>query len=111
MINRRLIQELYDTYSTPPQSPAMPDMPTLYACAGSMHGIREDAESRSITLDSLPEYSLFHSIPLAHIHHIIAFDNWVAIVLRSSIVFLSRTDRRVMIDIKALSDSHPYDLE
>ena len=98
MINRALIHELYDKYSKPPKSVDMLDLAALYNCVGTLHGITTDAGT--LCIGSLPDDSPFKRIRLTHIHGIIAFDNWVAVVLRPSILFLNRIEPTVSIDIK-----------
>ena len=49
--------------------------------------------------------SPFHRIPVSHIHAIIDFDEAVAIVLHSSIVFISKDDGAVFVHIKEIGMS------
>lgn len=102
MINRNVIKELYSKYSKPPRSIDELDFAALSDCVGELHGIRIDVVSNTVAFGSLPADSPFASVPLTHIHGIVAFDDWVAVVLRSAILFLCRREPKVSVDIKAV---------
>lgn len=102
MINRNVIKELYSKYSKPPRYVDELDLVTLTECVGELHRVRIDVVSNTVTFGSLPADSPFASVPLAHIHGIVAFDDWVAVVLRSAILFLSRRELKVSVDIKTV---------
>lgn len=48
-----------------------------------------DADTNELVISSIQEDSPFHTIRLNHIYAIVPFEEWTAIVLHSSIVFLN----------------------
>ena len=101
MITRKVIQTLYKKYRKLPESPDCLDMPLLFECA-PYHNISIDMEGPvdSMIIGSIEPNSPFHRIPLERIHGIVAFEEWIAIVLHSSIIFLNRKSPRVSIHVR-----------
>ena len=101
MITRKVIQTLYKRYRKLPESPDCLDMPLLFECAAK-HNIKIDMDSTvdSLVIGSIDPASPFHRIPLERIHAIVPFEDWVAIVLHSSIIFLNRKSPRVSIHVR-----------
>lgn len=101
MITTKVIESLYKTYSKRPESPDCLDIPILFDYS-SHHGINIDMEGNgaALVINSIEEPSPFHRLPLKLIHGIIPFEKWVAVVLRSSIIFLDRNSPKVNIHIK-----------
>lgn len=100
MITKEVIQTLYKKYPKRAKSIDCLDIALLFDAAGTMHNIYVDMETEKLTIGSLDERSIFRSIPLAHIHAIVPFDEWVAIVLHSSVVFLNKQNTKVSIHLK-----------
>lgn len=101
MITKRVIETLYKTYNKRPASPDCLDVAMLFEYACEHHNISIDMEGPidSLIIRSIDPMSPFHRIPLEKIHAIVPFEEWVAIVLHSSIIFLNRNDSRVSVHI------------
>ena len=102
MITREVIDTLYKKNSKAPSSPDCLDMPLLFDYAAEHHNITIDMDGPVdfMVINSIDPDSLFHKIPLARIHAIVPFEEWIAIVLHSSIIFLSRKSPKSSIHIK-----------
>lgn len=102
MITKRVIDTLYKKYKKPPESPDCLDMPLLFEYASQHHNVSIDMEGPvdSLIIRSVDPRSPFHRIPLEKINAIVPFEEWVAIVMHSSIVFLNRKSSKVSVHIK-----------
>ena len=102
MITRQIIQTLYKKYRKLPESPDCLDMPLLFDYAARHHNIEIDMDGpvESLVIRSIDKDSPFHRIPLNRIHAIVPFEEWVAVVLHSSIIFLNRTSSRVSVHVR-----------
>lgn len=102
MITREVIDTLYRKYSKAPSGPDCLDMPLLFDYVAELHDITIDMEGTTdcMIINSIDPGSPFHRIPLRNIHAIVPFEEWIAIVLHSSIIFLSRKAPKVSIHIK-----------
>ena len=103
MITQEAIKEIYKKYSKKPESIDELNMPPLFEAANVNHGIEVDEEK--ITINSLPQSSIFRIIPLRNINAILEFEETVAIVLHSSIIFLNKADNRSFIHFRPLEPS------
>ena len=86
MITKQVINTLYKKYRKLPESPDCLDMPLLFDYASTHHNISIDMEGPvdALIIRSIDPASPFHRIPLERIHAIVPFENWVAIMLHSS---------------------------
>lgn len=102
MITKRVIQTLYKKYKKLPESPDCLDMPLLFEYASRHHNVTIDMDGPvdSLIIRSVDPRSPFHRIPLEKIHAIVPFEEWVAIVMHSSIVFLNRKSPKVSVHIR-----------
>lgn len=101
MITRQVIQTLYRKYAKRPASPDCLDMPLLFDCAGHHDIIIDmDGPTDMLIINSIDPASPFHAIPLNRIHAIVPFEEWVAIVMHSSVIFLNRKSSKVSVDIR-----------
>lgn len=100
MITRKVIDTLYKKYSKLPKSPDCLDFVLLFETVAGHHNINIDIESDTMQIGSIDQASPFHSIPLSKIHAIVPFEEWVAVVLHSSIIFLNKKNNKVSIHIK-----------
>ncbi len=102
MITRQVIKNIYKKYNKLPESPDCLDMALLFETVSEHHKISVDINGpvEYLIINSVDEQSPFHSIPLERIYAIIPFEEWVAIVLHSSIIFLNRDDERVCVNIR-----------
>ena len=98
MINKKVIEELYKKYNKRPESPFDLNLSLLFDYLVENHNIAIDEDN--LTIGSIEADSPFHSIPLRHIHAIVEFGDDIAIILHSSIIFLSKYTDRVNIHIK-----------
>lgn len=107
MITKRVIETLYKKYRKLPESPDCLDMPLLFEYASQHHNVSIDMDGPidSLIIRSVDPRSPFHRIPLEKIHAIVPFEEWVAIVLHSSIVFLNRNSAKVSVHIKPYKPS------
>ncbi len=102
MITREVIDTLYKKYSKAPSSSDCLDMSLLFDYLSEHHDITFDMEGPvdCMVINSIDPSSPFHSIPLRRIHAIVPFEEWIAIVLHSSIIILNRNNSKVSIHIK-----------
>lgn len=102
MITRKVIQTLYKKYRKLPDSPDCLDMALLFEYAAEHHNISIDMDGPvdALIIRSIDPDSPFHRIPLERIHAIVPFEEWVAIVLHSSIIFLNRKSSRVSVHVR-----------
>lgn len=98
MITKKVIDELYRKYNKRPETPFDLNLGILFDETVESHGLVLDEEK--LIIGSLPEGSLFHSISLKHIHEIVEFEDCVAVVLHSSIIFLNKHDSRTFVNIR-----------
>lgn len=103
MITKEVIAQIYKKYSKLPKSPDYLDMPLLFDYAAEHHNITIDMDGPvdALVINSIERHSPFHRIPLERIHAIVPFEEWVAIVLHSSIIFLNRKNSKVSINLRA----------
>lgn len=102
MITRENIKEIYRKYKNAPSSIDELDIATLFDETAIHHDIMIDPEENTLTIGSIDTKSLFHTLPLDRIYAILGFEEWVAIVMHSSIIFLNRNNSKVAIDIKEI---------
>ncbi len=102
MITKEVIDTLYKKYAKAPSSPDYLDIPLLFDYVAEHHNVTIDMDGPvdALVINSVDPSSPFHRIPLRRIHAIVPFEEWVAIVLHSSIIFLSRKGPKVSIHIK-----------
>lgn len=105
MITKKVIDSLYKRYGKRPDSTDELNIALLFEAAHPVHDIV--IENERVIINSVGSDSPFHSIPLKLIHAIVEFDEAVAIVLHSSIIFLSRqeSDHPVSVHLKDLKPS------
>lgn len=103
MITKEVIKEIYKKFSKRPSSIDELNMPPLFEAAHPSHGI--SIEDDKIYINSIPRNSIFHSIPIKNINAILEFESVVAIVLHSSIIFLSKTDNKNYVNFKPIEMS------
>lgn len=107
MITKKVIETLYQKYKKLPPAPDYLDMPLLFDYAAKHHKITIDMDGPVDTLkiNSIDASSPFHSIALERIHAIVPFEEWVAIVLHSSIIFLNRNSSKVSVHVRTEAPS------
>ena len=103
MITRKNIDEIYSKYSKRPSSPDELNMSLLFDACSEFHGVYIDPDTDELIISSVEPASPFYAIPVSKIHAIVPFEEWVAIVLHSSIIFLNRKSSKVAVDIKPIS--------
>lgn len=89
MITKEVINEIYKKYSKKPKDESQVDLGLLFRKAGLVHDILVDPDTFELTISSIDKNSPFHSIPTRNIIAIVPFEEWTAIVLHSSIIFLN----------------------
>lgn len=100
MITKEVIDTLYKKYSKRPKSVDCLDMPVLFDYAAEHHNISIDPETEELIIRSIDPKSPFHRVPLRHVNAIVPFEEWVAVILHSSIIFLNRKSSKVSIHIR-----------
>ena len=100
MIRKQVINTLYKKYRKLTKSPDCLDFALLFDYVVEHHNITIDLENDCLIINSLEPTSIFHRIPLSRIHAIVPFEEWVAIVLHSSIIFLNKKSSKVSVNIK-----------
>lgn len=107
MITREVINALYKQYSKQPESADCLDIVLLFDAASTNHGVRVDMDGAfdELVIESIETSSPFHRLPMKHIYAIVPFEEWVAIVLKSSIIFLNKNSSEVKVHIRDEKDS------
>lgn len=103
MIQKKVIDSIYKKFKKRPASPDELDIPLLFEKVPLETAIEID--EGNLVINSIDSTSPFHTIPVQHIHAIIEFDEAVAIVLHSSIIFISKDDGAVHVHLKNLGMS------
>lgn len=101
MITNEIIKEIYKQYDKKPKSMDCLDFALLFDKVGVLHNILVDPDTQTLTIDSIPEDSPFHQVALKNIYAFVPFEQWVAIVLHSSIIFLNTKRPITSIHIKS----------
>ena len=99
MINKDIIHLLYRKFSR--RTPFNPQR--LIELVGQQH--RLSVDGAALEIGSIAPTDIFHRIPLEHINAVVCFERWIALVLRDSIVFLSRTCSEVSIHLGYMRQS------
>lgn len=99
MITKKVIDELYRKYRRRPDSIDSLDIPLLFEHASDNHDLQIDADGNLI-IGSIDERSPFREIALRNVNGITHFDDTLAIVLHSSILFLNKHDQGVNVHIR-----------
>lgn len=107
MVTKKIIDALYKQYRKPPKS--IDDLPVsiLFEHTADNHGLVIDEEN--LYIGSIDPRSPFSTIALRHINEIVEFHDQIAIVLHSSIIFLSKASDEIYINIKD-EQQEPEDL-
>lgn len=100
MITTAVIKEIYNKNSKRPKSVDCLDFPMLFEGAGEKHGLHVDFDAQELTVASLSPDSPFHRVSLNNVHAFLPFEEWVAIVMHSSILFLNKKKPIVSVHIK-----------
>lgn len=98
MITKQVIKNLYKKYNHVPQSTDCLDIATLFEWAAENHGLVIDEDY--LFIGSVDPSSPFAQLPMSKIHAIVEFDNVIAIVLQSSIVFLEKYGDGVSVHVR-----------
>ena len=105
MITKEVINTLYKKYPKRAKSVDCLDIALLFGAGGILHNLNVDIDQSKIIIGSVDEKSIFRTIPLSHIHAIVPFEEWTAIVLHSSIIFLNKLSPKVSVHLKPLNPS------
>lgn len=98
MITKKAIEEIYKKYRKKPKSIDELDVEFLFDSLPQIHGL--EIKDEKVILRSVDEESMFRKIALSRVHGIVNFEETVAIVLHSSIIFLNKKEPKVNIHIK-----------
>ncbi len=105
MITREVIDALYKRYPEAPASATNLNIALLFESTHERHHLAVDIENERLTIGSVGTASPFSRIALRCINAIVLFEEWVAIVMHSSIIFLNRHTPDVSIHIKPFEGS------
>ena len=100
MITKQVINTLYKKYKKLPKSADYLDFALLFDYVAEHHNITVDLEKDVLIIRSIDQISPFHKIPLSRIHAIVPFEEWIAVVLHASIIFLNKKNNNVQIHLK-----------
>lgn len=103
MLTKKIIDTIYKQFNHPPHSVDELNLSLLFDYAVENHGIVVD--ENNLYIGSVDPRSPFATLPLDRIHEIVEFDDVIAIVLHSSIVFLNKVNSNVNIHIRMDSPS------
>lgn len=103
MIQKKVIEAIYKKCSKRPASPDELNIPLLFEKLPEETMIEVDGND--IVIGSISSNSPFYRIPVNHIHAILEFDEAVAIVLHSSILFLSKEDGSLHVHLREMKPS------
>jgi len=103
MITKKVIDTIYKRYNKRPKSVDDLNVALLFESVHPGHGV--EIEGDMVRVNSVPVQSPFHEIPLSAVHAIIEFEEHVAVVLHSSILFLNRNNDGVSVHIKPFKPS------
>ncbi len=98
MVTNKVINSIYRKYKKRPGSPDQLDIALLFQENMDQHGLYID--DNKLVVSSVEPSSPFHTIDLSRVHAILEFENVVAIVLHSSIIFFNKKDQQVHIHVK-----------
>jgi hypothetical protein len=101
MITREVIDEIYKKYKKPPKNADSLDMALLFENTKDAHDVYYNFDDEELIIPTIDALSPFHRIRVNHIHAIVPFEEWVAIVLHSSIIFLNKSNTQVSIHVKS----------
>ena len=105
MITKDVIKEIYKKYPKRAKSVDELNFGLLFDTVGELHDINVDFATNRLVIGSLDSRSIFRSIPLHHIHAFVPFEQWTAIVLNASILFLNRQNKEVQVHLKPQEQS------
>lgn len=103
MINNKVIETIYKKYSKRPSSIDQLNIPLLFEAAHESHAI--EIKGHDLVINSQDVLSPFHTIDLNRVHAILDFDRYIAVVLHSSIIFISKNSNEIHIHLKAVKPS------
>ena len=98
MITKKVIETIYKKYNRRPESIDDLNIALLFEGVSPEHGI--EINGNDLIINSIDPMSPFHMLPLSGVHAIIEFDKHVAIVMHSSIFFLSKENNSVSIHVR-----------
>lgn len=98
MITKKAIDEVYKKYRKKPAGIDALNVGLLFDSISQVHGL--EIVDEKIVIGSIDEKSLLHKIALSRVYGIVNFEETVAIVLHSSIVFLNKLEPKVSVHIK-----------
>lgn len=103
MVTKQVIDDIYRQFNHPPQSVDELNIGLLFDYALENHGIVID--ENDLYIGSVDPKSPFAVLPLDRIHEILEFEDVIAIVLHSSILFLNKNNSNVHVHIRMDSPS------
>lgn len=103
MITKQVIDSLYKKYRTMPRQEAERNLDLLREFASEHPAM--DIEGDSLTLYNVDPASPFSEINLNNVHACVEFDDCLALVMHSSILFLMKSDGSLHVHLKAQPES------
>lgn len=105
MIDKTVIEQIYKQFAKRPRSKKDIDLGLLFERTGIEHDLNLDPDTNELIVMSIPEDSPFHRLSIDNIMGIVPFEEWTAIVLHSSIVFLNNLEPKVSINLRPHKES------
>lgn len=98
MITKKVIESIYKSCPKPPEN--LDDLNVDVLFEKLENPLAVSFEGDWLVIHTVPENSPFHKIALKRIHCIEEFEDEIAIVLHSSIIFLNKKDAKLSIHLR-----------
>ncbi len=103
MITKEVILSVYRQYPKRVKNIHDLDMRMLFDAVGECHSLVVDGDR--LVIGSLANNPIFNCVKLEHIHAFVPFEDWVAIALSTSIIFLHKKSTQVQINLRPQSST------
>ncbi len=107
MITDKVIKEIYKTFSRPVKNTDELNLESHLATLSQFHKLRRDGIE--VLVDDLEPFDPFHRFLVRNLCGILEFDNWVAFVFPTHILFFSKKDKQMQVHLKPESKRSIFD--
>lgn len=105
MITDKVIKEIYKQFSKPEKNPEKLELDRHLASLAEHHKLRRDGIE--ILVDDLEDFDPFHRFLIRNLCGVIEFDNWVAFIFPTHILFFSKKDNNMTVHFKPENKKKP----